>query len=447
MKKTKEYTKFAFSAVGADEHTLVGTAYENCRILDNKLTSSIMLKNCLNKFSNVITVPSGDIPAQLFCLYRRKGGNMVPYLAILYKSWKMYYYDTELNNGSGDWVEDNNFETVTGITNIQEEAGSKRTCFYNTNGAYYYATNIVGTSSGKVTSIGCYHRGRLFVSAGGNKIVYTSPYNYSGYDATLENGGYLILPSDKGEIVAMASLRGALYVFCEYGIYEIDAVGSARSFVVSTSSYVGDKILGETVTACGEKCICFVAYNGIFSFDGKTVKRIAKNLSVNPYRHDKDIQDKGVYHNGYYHVSYITNNYLLESIMINLDTEVGCLTNMPMGLSVINGQAYCVENSQIKRVGFELDVLPEYIKGVFKVETDFGTSKRKTIRRVWVKGDGTFQLSITADNAIKTMDCTARQEAPRRFDVNLSAEKFELTLEMTQKTRVDSIKVEYETIE
>lgn len=448
MRKRKEYTKFAFSNSHADKNTLVGHTYKDCQIINDKLTSALTMQLCRNSRDLIISLPSGNsFVKKMFCLYIRKSGNMVPHLAVLLDNNKMYYYDESLDENRGGWAEDYNFGTDTNVTYLQEEGGTHRTVFFNEKGAYYYATGIASTTTGKVTNVGCYHCGRVFISVGKGKIIYSSPHSASNYDVTLENGGYLFLPMDKGEVCALVSFRGTLYAFCEYGIFSINAVGSARDFTVKPVAYNGEKIMKNTVTVCGEHSVCFVTFGGILSFDGSEIKRIAKNIIIAPNKKENESNSRGVFYCGRYHVSFSTELYLADNIMVDLQTGEGCYVSMPQALSVINGVAYCAENNELKTVGFGLDSLPRNVKGTFSANVNFDTIKRKTLRRIWVKGDGTFQVSISAGNATKSMDCSAYKEAPRCYDVNLSAETFVVSVEMSGKTLVDSIVFEYETIE
>ena len=448
MSYIKDYTKFALSSKGADENTLVGDSFKNCLIVDDKLTSALTWDYCRKTSGGLINLPSGcGNPATLFYLYKRvSGGDMVPYMAMISLDGQMYYYDATLDEGSGAWVQDYNFGERTHAFIVPEESGTKRTYFCNTKGVMYYALKLEKTTVSKASLAGCWHCGRIFISVGDGKIIYSQFYGYPNYNVDLEKGGYFYLPKEKGEVCALVSFQGKLYVFCEYGIYVMEAEGDPLGFVVSPVAYAGDKIVGYSVTACGDAYICFLTHGGIFAFDGNKIKRLAENLQLSPSRTMDLLNGKALYYEGRYHVDFLTEEYLCDSVMVDLKSGDGSYVLMPMALSVINGKAYCVGNNELRHVGFGYDNLPEYVKGIFKVVTDFGTKKRKTLCRVWVKGNGTFQLTVSTGNATKTVDCTAYQEEPKRFDINQSGEKFTISFELTSKTRVESIRFEYETI-
>ena len=444
MKKTKLYKKFALSGSGND--TLVATSSRNCEVVDGKLRTGVQLKEYLNVNGFTIGLPSGVTEVKnIFHLYIRESGKMVQYLAIFSQDYVMYYYDPYINDGKGAWLTDYNFGVRTAVIETQEETGAMRTYFCNEKGVFYYVNTLILANTPKGMPVGCFHRGRVFVYAGDNKIVYSGAYGFSSYKETYEESGYVRVPAGSGTVCAMVPFGEYIYVFCERGIYEFYAVGRAREFVLKTITYTGDYIFGCSARECTNG-IYFLTATGVCVFDGNNVKRIYQPINValdteNSYCHAAAYEGK-------YHVGFLNSAGERTSVIIDCETGAGYEAFAPMGLSCLDKQGVCVYNGEIKKLSQDGNTASKNDgEAKFITKTDLGEKKCKTLVSVRVNGKGMFRLRVVnASNLIgKILSCLLEGEE-KELDVGIRANEFLLMFEPGPKAVVEYVCFDYQTI-
>ncbi len=120
-------------------------------------------------------------------------------------------------------------------------------------------------------SCGAVHAERLFV-ADGYRLRWSAPLEPQNSQEGTQTAGHTDLPSADGEVLAMLSFRDTLYLFRERGIASLGVRGDALAFTASHISAPHGIVKGS-VHRCGES-ILFLAENGLYSFDGKSCKRL-----------------------------------------------------------------------------------------------------------------------------------------------------------------------------
>lgn len=116
------------------------------------------------------------------------------------------------------------------------------------------------------------HYERVFIGKG-QLLHYSEPMKGDTLNQPSTYGYGKIQFTDKlGNILAIVSLRGKLYLFRQYGITAITAFADPLNFKIETVPYHCGKILTNTVAKCGDK-VCFFTEKGLHVFDGTSCKR------------------------------------------------------------------------------------------------------------------------------------------------------------------------------
>ena len=118
---------------------------------------------------------------------------------------------------------------------------------------------------------GAVHAERLFV-ADGYHLRWSAPLEPQNSEEGTQTAGHTDLPSADGDVLAMFSFKDTLYLFRERGIASLGVRGDALAFTASHISSPHGIVKGS-VHRCGES-ILFLAENGLYSFDGKSCKRL-----------------------------------------------------------------------------------------------------------------------------------------------------------------------------
>lgn len=164
----------------------------------------------------------------------------------------------------------------------------------------------------KITSMAL-HGERLFVTVDGekNSVWFSDDIDPTNWDASLSGGGFIQLIDERGSLNRVISYLGYVYVFRDYGITRISALGSQSDFSVSNLFVSGGKIYPDTVALCGDTVI-FLASDGLYAFDGVSTRKILDNLA--PLFENKQNACAGYLH-GKYYVSF--------AVSVS-DEKVGC---------------------------------------------------------------------------------------------------------------------------
>lgn len=125
------------------------------------------------------------------------------------------------------------------------------------------------------------HYERLFITSSGqdrNTVWFSDNLNPTNFTLSLDEAGYIQMADDRGACLKAISFLDYVYVFREYGIARISGYGDQTQFLVSQVCTLGSKIEKDTITICGN-VVLFLAEDGIYSFNGLTVKKILPKLA------------------------------------------------------------------------------------------------------------------------------------------------------------------------
>lgn len=441
MKKKKTYKKFALSGDGID--TVVATSSQNCDCSEGIIRIGVGLEPLLDETGKPVTLKEGlyDV-SDVFPLYITVSGTPIEYLGVFKGEGELYYYKPTANDGLGDWIFAYNFNAPTKVINTQDETGKRRTYFCNKNGISYYISTYCPTHITKAKPVGCFFEGRVFVAVSDEKIVFSNAYGFALYNDTLTDGGHVLIPEGSGAICAIVPFQNKLYVLCDYGIFVMDAVGSAGDFTLKTIEYNGTKIFGDSVGICSDG-IYFLTEKGVCVFDGKHLRKICTNVVVEPITDGQKCMHAE--YDGKYHVCFLGPWKAKKSLVVDCATGEGYYAFAPKAIASIRKQGYCVSEGTLYMLK-KSKLLPANATRYFlSGRLTFGTDALKTLHKVTIRAFGTITFSVSNGKTEKTFTKSFDGGADT-FPIRLRANWFLFRFQLKDDAYISEIVAEYETL-
>ncbi len=155
--------------------------------------------------------------------------------------------------------------------------------FASKSGELYYLDDvdlikIDGAPS--ITSL-CVHKERLFVTVEGEgtSLWFSDDFDPTNWVISLTEAGFIDFSDEYGKLLKAVSFLDYVYVFREYGISRVTAYGDQQDF--STDNLFGKqgKIVGSSVTECGD-FILMLTSSGIYRFNGLDTVKILDEYDV-----------------------------------------------------------------------------------------------------------------------------------------------------------------------
>ncbi len=116
------------------------------------------------------------------------------------------------------------------------------------------------------------HAERIF-TAKNFRVRYTDAVEPDVWTEGRGKGGFIDLPTDAGNILAMQSYKDKLYLFRERGITQLRVLGDELNFKALHLPFGAGVIKEESVAPCGDQ-ICFFTERGLYAFNGGTASRV-----------------------------------------------------------------------------------------------------------------------------------------------------------------------------
>ena len=338
------------------------------------------------------------------------------------------------------WSKIHAFGTRMGVFGAIGENGETVTVFIGPAGVYTYdgVNGLVKGNLDRTARAGCYLQGRVFCAVAPSSLAFSAPFKPNDFTDGLDGGGVVKLPDNKGEIVALATLKDKVYIFFEFGICALTPTGSARSFVVEEVGYDGGRIFEGSVGKRdgAVENLLFLAENGVYRFDGAKCVKIVKELGVSPKR-EKLVCHSAVFE-GKYFVTFVDSTNTLRGLVVDLATLQGYYAFAPEGLSSFDGGAIAVCDGVLQQVG-DFASLPSGEERTFFVGgLDLGARGLKNLQSVCVYGDGEVELCISSGKKQKsvTLDLSTGMANIKAF---LRGRQFSLTLRLKGRSRVTGV--------
>ncbi|MEG1535656.1 MAG: hypothetical protein RR416_01645 [Clostridia bacterium] len=123
------------------------------------------------------------------------------------------------------------------------------------------------------------HNERVFAVVKGerNSLWFSASFDPFDWTVSLSGGGYINFDGSLGNVIAVKSLGENLFVFCEYGIYRLSGYVDQTEFALKRVYFSCNKIYARSIVESGE-FIIFCASDGVYIFDGYSVRKKAVNI-------------------------------------------------------------------------------------------------------------------------------------------------------------------------
>lgn len=272
----------------------------------------------------------------------------------------------------------------------------------------------------------CSCRNRVFVGGKGGVLYYSDPMTPWNFTESIDGAGKIRFLQDHGEIVALKRLGEDVYVFFERAILRMEVAGSAREFRLSTVPYNGCNIFGDSVGAAGEY-LFFLATDGMYRTDGKTVKKICENLSIKPNRAGQ-VCDQAVF-DGKYVLRYKETSNKMRQLVIDADGESGYFSTVREGLCENGGVALCRYQGMVYKVESDGLISTGDAARFHTVDMDFGNRGRKTLTKLRFEGEVGMRLLVECDGH-SLQRTVAFSDGVAEVELCVRGEKFSFTFEL-----------------
>lgn len=176
-----------------------------------------------------------------------------------------------VRNGAASAIGELKYPLLDAVEHYSKE-GEYVTYAVTEEGVYNVGQSVFWRVSAETGGVCCaQHYERLF-TANGYRVRYSRALNFWDWRESPRNAGFLDLPAEGGNIIAMVSYKEKLYLFRERGISQLRALGDPMNFKAITIPFSCGKIIPHSVVNCGEK-ILFLTDNGLYAFNGGVCTR------------------------------------------------------------------------------------------------------------------------------------------------------------------------------
>lgn len=261
------------------------------------------------------------------------------------------------------------------------------------------------------------HGERLFVTVDGEKssVWFSDDLDPTNWDASLSGGGFIQLLDERGSLNRVVSYLGYLYVFREFGISRISAVGAQTDFSVSNLFVSGGRIYPDTVTLCGD-LITFLGEDGLYAFDGISGKRLLKNLdgliespetAVSAYasgklylafRRGTDGETVGCESGEYRNNAMLTLDLGTGAYSLSRGMDIRALCTVDGEMLAVDGLG---RTARVTKCG---SLFSQPLKKCWKMPlTDLGTPDKKRVRELAIFSAQPLSVTVFSDERSKTL--------------------------------------------
>ena len=299
------------------------------------------------------------------------------------------------------------------------------------------------TSSLMGIQCSCVCKDRLFALQVNYMLRYSTPLNYLSFNETGDDSGVFYLPQVYGEPMDMIAYNDCVYILYAHYILELQVAGAARDFKLSEITYVGGKIIEHSAKVFGDKLI-FLAEDGVYMFDGKTVRKAYEKLRINPLKDGQAVGYAAC--GGKMLLRYVNNNRENKTVALYPDGEYGYFTTFMRGLGTYKGQTFCLFNNKFYNV-MEGATIPSGEFRYFRsVAQDFGVKGRKTLKSIHFEGDKTAQFDLYVDGVQKVHNAHAKydENGQASFHLDLRGEEFSFVIYVSTGSKLWRMTAEVE---
>ena len=427
---------------------------------DKKKLTAVQSKNC----SCVNGVLQGGIGYDFY--YDREGN--IPRTALPYTA-KAYYALEGWSDGEGSalrpyyfivdedgsvyqrsvvqdaYVNKGNLGTETRIVMAAAPNGEMKAVAVGANGAYCIDgeewTAIEGFGEGAGV---CFMKNRVFMAEKPCKLWYGNPEMPWDFTNSYDDGGYIYLPLNKGDIVDLIEYGDGLYIFFQRGIMRLKPDGLARNFQVTEIPYSGGEIFAKSAGICGT-WIFFLSENGICRFDGKEVEQVGRFFEIMPRKNGVDCAHATV--GEYYVLRYFDDRvWTARTVALHADGKDGYFLCNYVGMNESNRMPICSVGTTYSVLKLSGD-LPSGEERTFMSERlNVGGAGKKHLKSVTIYGEGCLTFEVFDGAEWKAWQI---EDLPMRttLKIGIRAEEFQFRFVLDKETKVERITLEVESVE
>ena len=225
------------------------------------------------------------------------------------------------------------------------------------------------------------HSERLFVTVmgEGTSLWFSDDFNPTNWVISLDEAGFIDFSDNRGKLLKVVSFLGSVYAFREYGITRITAYGDQTEFSVDHLFCSQGKIIGSSITDCGD-FIVMLTSAGFFKFNGVDAVKILGEYD-NLLKGANNQTCKGVFHNN---TVYFKVNLIIDGVVEN------CL----ICYDVIKKSSYIAVGLEIEDICFigrnvnEVAIIKQNKVGVYKLQEN----SLNTLEKVWLSPEFNFDI-------------------------------------------------------
>ncbi|MBQ7913332.1 MAG: hypothetical protein IJ308_08310 [Clostridia bacterium] len=446
--KTEKASYDTFCLFPTEEKGKLAAAYSlNCSFADGKLQCGIGYERYHDRNGEEVATGAAEGIRAVYVMEAWSDGGgteLQPYYFIRTDKGEAMQY-VSLSDG---YITKANLGKNANMAAVSAPDGTTRIVICGDGGAYCVDgedwTKIEDVDEAQGTAAICFSKNRVFLGEKPCKLLYSNPELPWDFTHSYDEGGYVYLPLNKGNIVDMLEYGEWVYVFFQRGIMRVKPDGLARNFQVEEVSYFGGEIFGGSVGIC-ENWIFFLSENGICRFDGRNVERVGKQYGVTPSKEGGVCTHATV--GDYYVLKYPENSFGTErTIALRADGKDGYFLSDYVGLNECNRMPICsVDNALATlRLGGKLPTGEEFV-----FESGFlelGGVGRKHLKSVTLYGEGCMTFSVLCDEDEEHFEV---EDLPYKLKlrVGMRGEDFSLRFVLEQGAKVRRVVLEYERLD
>ena len=283
-------------------------------------------------------------------------------------------------------------------------------------------------------------------------LVYTSNLNLKEWNS--QNRVNIEFVDDRGASIKVVAFNDYVYIFRERGITRISIYSSKDDFSYTHLYTSSSRIFEKSICVCGDK-VLFMTREGLFSFNGNSVKKICENYDKYFMALDNKNCDCACLDGKYYFASKCnfgdgqqvgcesgtyTNNIMFEVDVstneVNVVRGVDIKMFTPIDTPYLSGLAMVFNNTNMLTIGKLCKNGKNLEENTSKFWESFVSDlgfqgKRKRVKEVILTTLYPCQLTISSDEGEKTISISGNQKE-QHIRTNIYGKNFSFKFSTTE---------------
>ncbi len=320
---------------------------------------------------------------------------------------KRYVYanQTLYEKINGELQEIGEFHGLNTLLEVPEENGSNGLYLLSDSGIYKAQASGIEILYAQGGAACCFHYERIFI-AEGNRLAFSAPLDFDTWIEDARACGYVDLPSEQGNPLALLTYKEKIYLFRERGIMQIRALGDSLNFKATNIPFVCAGILPNSIVNCGRD-VYFCAESGLYRFNGGYCELVMAGLPFNASAGVRAVRYGGGYlaavtleggERAIFCYTREEGGYLICAPAVELLSEEGIFADENGTLFALTRRGFhgrrreCVFESELSMLGLSVG--------------------NKRLQALAVEGEGAFTVTVRSDEGER---CSASGRAGERI--------------------------------